>query len=220
MEGITIRHYQKGDRSQIRKIACDTAFVGEPADIFFNDSFNDREILADFLTKYYTDYEPDSCFVAQNPDGRIVGYLIGAKNTEVLDRIFQAKILPVLFKNAILSATFFKKKNFSFLLHCIMSFLSKEFKMPDFRREYPATLHINIEEKSRQLKIGSRLISVYLDYLVQEKIPGVAMATMSSRAGEFFIQQGFKLLYKGRRSYFHYILRKDITVYTYGKKLI
>lgn len=215
MEEITIRHYQKDDRSLIRKIACDTAFMGEPADIFFND----REILADFLTKYYTDYEPDSCFVAQNPDDRIVGYLIGAKNARVSDRVFRNKILPALLRNAILSGTFLKKKNFSFFFHCSISFLRGEFKIPDFRNEYPANLHINIEEKSRHLKIGSRLIAAYLDYLLWERIPGVAMATMSSRAGEFFMQQGFSLLYKGRRSYFNYLLRKDIPVYIYGKKL-
>jgi len=215
MEEILIRHYQRGDRSLLRKIAWDTAFIGEPADTFFND----REILADFLTRYYTDYEPGSCFVAQNPEGRVVGYLTGAKDTGVLERAFQAKILPGLLRRTLLSKAFLKKKTLAFIFHFSVSFLRGEFKMPDFRSEYPATLHINIEEKSRHLKIGSRLIAAYLDYLTGEKIPGVSMATMSGEAGDFFIRQGFSLLYKGNRSYFRYLLQKDIPIYIYGKKL-
>jgi hypothetical protein len=215
MEETLIRHYQEGDRSLVREIAWDTAFIGEPAGIFFKD----REILTDFLTKYYTDYEPGSCFVAQSPEGRVVGYLIGAKDTRVSERIFQTKILPGLLRRALLSRAFLKKKNLAFIFHLLISFLRGEFKMPDFRSEYPATLHINIEEKSRHLKIGSRLIAAYLDYLIQEKIPGVSMATMSDQAGEFFVQQGFNLLYKGNRSYFRYLLQKDTPVYIYGKKL-
>lgn len=36
------------------------------------------EILADLLMKYYTDYEPESIFIAKT-DNRMTGYLLGCK---------------------------------------------------------------------------------------------------------------------------------------------
>jgi len=209
-----IRRYRKEDRDFVRKIAWGTAFRGERADIFFAG----KDILMDFLTQYFTDYEPESCFVAE-VDGRVIGYLIGAKNAVVLEKIYRAKILPSLLFRLIMSGGIFKKKNMVFLFHCLRSFLRKEFTMPDFSKEYPATLHINLEENFRNAGIGSRLISTYLDYLLKERICGVRLATMSDKAGEFFVNHGFHLLHKGRRSYFRSIMHKDIPIYIYGKKL-
>lgn len=210
-----IRRYQKDDRGFVRKIAWDTAYLGEPADEFFDD----KEILMSFLTLYYTDYEPDSCFVAANSNGRVIGYLLGTKNLSVLKSIFQVKIFPRLLILSIINGALFKKKNLIFIFHCLISFLRQEFKMPDFSEEYPACLHINLEENWRNLKIGSRLITTYLDYLAKAKIPGVCLATMSDRTAGFFRKQEFNLLHKGHRSYFRYILHKDLPIYIYGRKL-
>jgi GNAT superfamily N-acetyltransferase len=91
--------------------------------------------------------------------------------------------------------------------------------MADLNRDYPATLHINIRAGFRNLGIGSKLISVYFDYLKQEGIDGVSLATMSEEGKKFFLSQGFRLLQQYRRSYFRYILGRDITVYIYAKKL-
>jgi hypothetical protein len=91
--------------------------------------------------------------------------------------------------------------------------------MPDFSLDYPACLHINLEKNWRNLKIGSRLISIYLDYLAKSKIAGVHLATFSSKASSFFRAQGFNLLHKGRRSYFRHILHKDVPIYIFGQRL-
>jgi hypothetical protein len=214
MEEIIIRKYKKEDRSFVRNIAWDTAFIGKPGDTFFSS----KEILADFLTLYFTDFEPESCFVAEC-NGEVVGYLIGAKDTNALNKIFQLKILWRLLIRSIVNGILFKKKERVFIFNCLISFLHQEFKMPDFAKEYPATLHINIDKNWRSLHAGSRLIAVYLDYLVKEKIKGVYLATMSEDAGRFFKKQGFILLHRGNRSYFRHLLHKDIPLYIYGKKL-
>jgi len=215
MEDIIIRQYNKDDCSSIRDIAWDTAFIGKSADIFFDG----KDILTDLLTKYFTDYEPESCFVALNSRSEIVGYLLGAKSTVSLARVFSFKIFPRLLISAIIKGTFLKKKNLLFIFHCLNSFLRQEFKMPDFTKEYPATLHINLKENWRDLKVGSNLIAVYLDYLVKAKIPGISLATLSNRAADFFSRQGFHLLYKAHRSYFRHILQEDLPLYIYGKRL-
>jgi len=71
-----VRKYKKEDRKSVRKIACDSAFMGEPCEIFFKG----RDFLADVLTLYFTDYEQESCFVAE-VDNIVAGYLIGARDS-------------------------------------------------------------------------------------------------------------------------------------------
>jgi hypothetical protein len=43
-----IRGYRSSDRETVRKLCCDTGFLGEPIDPVYED----RELFADFLTTY------------------------------------------------------------------------------------------------------------------------------------------------------------------------
>jgi GNAT superfamily N-acetyltransferase len=207
----TIRKFKNEDRAEVRRICCATAFAGRPSSLFFAGD----EILADCLTLYFTDYEPESCFVAESR-GKVVGYIVGAKDAS---RIGRRDFVFRLLLKAITSAALLKPKNLLFIWHCLMSFLKGEFSEPGFSRDYPATLHINVHEDSRGLKIGAGLIDAYLGYLKKEGVRGVHFATMSERASKFFSQQGFERLYKGQRSYFRYILRQELPLYIYGKRL-
>src|SRR2546423_3771705 len=69
-----IRGYRRSDREAVRKLCCDTGFLGEPIDPVYED----RELFADFLTTYYTDHEQESCFLLE-VDGEIRGYLLGSR---------------------------------------------------------------------------------------------------------------------------------------------
>ena len=71
---FTIRSYRPSDREAVRKLCCETGFLGEPIDPVYED----RELFADFLTTYYTDHEPESCFLLEI-DGTIRGYLLGSR---------------------------------------------------------------------------------------------------------------------------------------------
>lgn len=214
MDEVLIRGYSQADRDALRDIALNTAFMGNPGDEFFEG----RDVLADFLTLYFTDYEPQSCFVAE-VDKKIVGYIIGAKKSSLITKTFLFKILPGLLKKIILQKTLLKKKNLRFFILLTLSFFKGEFKSEDLSSEYPATLHINITEGFRDLKIGTKLMSHYLDYLGKDNTPGVYLGTLSDKAAIFFQKQGFGLLYKGERSYFRHILGKDVPFFCYGKKL-
>src|ERR1043165_9787703 len=71
---FTIRSYRKSDREAVRRLCCQTGFLGEPIDPVYED----RQLFADFLTTYYTDHEPESSFVLEI-DGEIRGYLLGSR---------------------------------------------------------------------------------------------------------------------------------------------
>jgi len=59
----------------VRRICCETGFLGDPIEPLFAD----RELFADYLTSYYTDYEPEACLVAEAKGGGLVGYLIASR---------------------------------------------------------------------------------------------------------------------------------------------
>jgi GNAT superfamily N-acetyltransferase len=208
---VNIRKFQVSDREDVRRICCATALIGNPSSIFLDGD----EIFADAITLYFTDYEPESCFVAEH-QGKVVGYIIGAKDAA---RTGRKDILFGILRKAITSAALFKPKNLLFIFHCLMSLLKGEFSEPNFSKDYPATLHINIQDGLRGSSIGAGLIDAYLEYLKKEGVRGVYLATMSERASNFFTKQGFDLLHKGRRSYFRYILHQDLPLYIYGKRL-
>ncbi|MBM3249645.1 MAG: hypothetical protein FJZ09_02225 [Candidatus Omnitrophica bacterium] len=211
---VIIRPYRKADRKAVRQIAWDTAFMGRPADAFFSG----KALLTGFLTRYFTEYEPQSSFVAES-EGSVVGYLLGAKDTAVLARIFKAKILPGLILQAVFSGALFRKKNLAFFRNCWQSLRNKEFRMPDLSRDYPATLHINLTEAARGEGTGAKLIAAYLDHLRKNNAAGVHLATLSQRASVFFQAQGFTLLYEARRTYFRHILKDDLTLSVFGMRL-
>lgn len=210
---MTIRKYRQEDRSAVRDIAYRTAFMGEPADVFFDDS----EVLSDILTAYFTDYEPGSSFVVETGKG-IAGYLIGSTDEKAVNRKMATAIIPRAVWKAFRRGTIFRKKNLRFLIKILWGAVQGEFSLPDYSRQYPAILHININAGFRDAGIGSRLITQFKEYLKEKHVPGVHLITMSEKAGCFFVKQGFSLLHKGRRRYFsdrHAV----VSAYVYGQTL-
>lgn len=213
MPETIIRKYLPQDRESVRDIAWNTALMGESAAAFFEG----KEVFSDILTLYFTDYEPESSFVAES-DGQVVGYLLGAKDVKLMSKKTFAIGFKLLLK-VILRGTLLSKKNLHFVFKLIASVSKGEFNDPHFAKDYPATLHINLKDGWRASGLGSKLISAYLGYLSQLGVKGVYLATMSDQASIFFSKQGFGLLYQAKRSYFQHILGKDINIYIYGKKL-
>ena len=214
MEEVFIRKFETSDRQAVREIAWETAFMGEPADAFFSG----KKIMADFLTLYFTDYEPDSCFVAVF-GSQVAGYLIGSVDSKRLESIFKNKVLPGLLAEFIFSGAIFKGRNLRAIFNFVLSFLKGEFNMAEVGINYPAVLHINLRKGFRGKGVGKRLILAFEQYLRNKGVSGVHLATLSENAGIFFFKQGFSLLSQSRRSYFRYFLGKDIMLYSYGKKL-
>ncbi|MCL5986281.1 MAG: GNAT family N-acetyltransferase [Actinobacteria bacterium] len=210
---FVVRNYRKSDRDSIRNIAYDTAFMGESADLFFDG----REILADFLTIYFTDYEPQSCFVAEM-DGDVIGYLLGARNEKRQNAAF-IRIIPRLIIKAFLKGKPFRIKNMKFSFHIFLSALRGEFNLPDCTKLYPALLHINVDKKYRGIGIGRKLIETYVDYLKRENITGVHLITKSENAVNFFKKMGFEVFHKTSLSYLRYILKRNIELHILVKKI-
>lgn len=212
---LTIRQFKPSDRPAVRDIAWNTAFFGEPADNYCDA----REIISDILTEYFTDYEPESTFIAEL-NRTVVGYLTGTVQESQFATTFRRKILPQVIAKIIFSLTLFNKKNLRFLERAFISFSRGEFKLPQsLTADYPAVLHINVMNGYRNLDLGSKLMQTYFDYLIRCGVPGVHLGTISDKAAKFFEKHGFRLLTKKEWSFYRHILHKDVTYYLYGKKL-
>ena len=69
-----IRPYRPTDRNAVRRLCCETGYLGKAIDPVFED----RELFADYLTRFYTDWEPESTFVLEQ-NGEVKGYLMGSR---------------------------------------------------------------------------------------------------------------------------------------------
>lgn len=94
-EDVVIRPYRASDRAAIRQICNETADRGEPIEGLFGD----RELVADLVTKYYTDAESQTSWMAEM-EGQVVGYLTGALDTRVYHRALRWRIVPAALPRA------------------------------------------------------------------------------------------------------------------------
>ena len=214
LSDFTIVRYRPEHRASVRRICCETAFLGKHRRLFLQDD----EALADFLTCYYTDYEAESCFVAE-AGKQVIGYVIGAKDVVRMGQITGTRIIPRLIGKYILRGAFLKTPHALFLAQVWRSWVKGEFLVPDFSKRYPATLHINIDRDWRSRHLGNNLIQQYFAYLRQHHVHGVHCGTLSEGAKNFFQKIGFTVLHESKRSYLKYRLGRVVPYYVLGRKL-
>lgn len=207
-----IRCYQERDRRAIREISIQSSIFGEYRNAVFDD-----EILADLLTAYFTDYEPTSCFVAERR-GYVIGYILGTKDVRKMHHVLKQKIIPGVVKDLFLKGQLFQKKNFLLIKNLIFSYFNGEFNVPDFTREYPAALHVNIASQSRGHNIGSFLVNHFLLFLKREKVSGIHFGVLSERAKKFFLKLDFEILFTGKYTFLSYLTGETLPHYVIGKK--
>lgn len=184
-----IRSYQPSDRARVRELCCETGFLGNPIDPIFED----RELFADYLTAYYTDWEPESAFVLL-VNGDIRGYLLGSR-CPLRQQLYN------LYNNIALGirgAFRYPKYNAA----------SKKFVNWIFKqawREVPAQprcnahFHINLLPDARQVATTRAIMDSYLRYLHakgEKAVYGQMVVFEDRRGTKMFERYGFKVLNK------------------------
>lgn len=210
---LSVRKYTPADREAVRRIACETSFF-EKSELFVED----KEIVADALTIYFTDFEPESCFVAVH-QADVVGYLTGTRSAQRMVKIFNSRIIWRLLFKAIRRRLIFKTSFLKFILNFCVSFLKGEFQVPGCSDKYQALYHINIDKEFRSRGLGGRLVKDFENYLMDNHVYNVRVGTMSDEGKEFFPKNGYQVLFKSQRSYLKYKLNRIIPFYVLGKNL-
>ena len=188
---FSIRSYRPSDRAAVRRLCCQTGFLGEPIDPVYEDN----ELFADFLTTYYTDHEPESSFILEL-DGEIRGYLLGSRRP-LFNQLYSFQQNVVLFCRALLRCPSYNQYSRRFI-RWMVSHGWRE--VPAAPRRTPH-FHINLLPEARKVSTTRALISAYLSYLYRcgEKRVYGQVVTFESRRGEkMFERYGFKVLNRAK----------------------
>jgi hypothetical protein len=184
---LAIRSYRPEDRATLRRLCCQTGFLGEPIDPVYQD----HELFADFLTTYYTDWEPESSFVLEI-DGEIRGYLLGSRKP-LRNQLYAFWQNVSLFLKALSRYFHYNQKSRRFVRWTLMYGWRE---VPAAPRRVPH-FHINLLPDARKMSTTRALMSAYLSYLYRcgEKRVYGQIVTFESRRGErMFERYGFKVL--------------------------
>ena len=182
-----IRPYEPRDRKEVRRLCCETGFLGNPIDPVFED----RELFADYLTQYYLEHEPESSFVVEI-SGELKGYLMGSRRPlrHQLYGFFQnlGLVTRGLLRYPGYNAT---SKKF---VHWILCNGWRE--VPAAPRNVPH-FHINLLAEARSVPTTRAIMDSYLAYLTNcgEKQVYGQMVTFHNRRGtKMFERYGFKVI--------------------------
>jgi ribosomal protein S18 acetylase RimI-like enzyme len=220
-----VRFYEPRDRAAVRRICADTGFLSNPIDPLFED----RELFADYLTRYYTDYEPESTLVCEL-DGEILGYLNGCRRSKAYT-FFRLWNNLVLF--AVGMGRYFFRPYGEATRQYIRWLLTKAGAESPHTPQGLAHFHINLLPKARGIAQVRALIDQFLGYLVEHGEKGVygQVVTFDTRRGpRMFERFGFRVVdqrevtkYKDRHEggVFLFTIIKDLSVHArlYGNDL-
>jgi ribosomal protein S18 acetylase RimI-like enzyme len=190
MSNVIIRIFAKKDRPAVRAIACDTADRGEAIERLFPD----REFAADLLTAYYTDFEPQSTFIAED-QGRVVGYIQGSFDNRRYGLVFFWILIPKFLCKAFKRGLFFRKD----VWRIIKTAFSNWPRLFTWRQKsfhsHEGHIHIGIVKEFRGQHVGQKLVGTLAQYA---KTQGVDLLTASVHDGNaeacrFFEHLGFSV---------------------------
>jgi ribosomal protein S18 acetylase RimI-like enzyme len=183
-EGVEVRSYRPRDRPRIREICHRTGYMGDSAAWYWRD----RESFADVWTAWYTDREPESCFVACR-EGRVEGYLTGCLDSRRAPRPTRAIARQILRRGLLL-----RPGTAGFLWRGIADSL-RERGPDDGLRDpaFPAHLHIDLLPELRGRGAGRALMQTWLARLRERGAPGCHLITLheNQRGIAFFEAMGF-----------------------------
>src|SRR4051812_8940155 len=177
------------DRARVRELCCETGFLGKPIDPIFED----RQLFADYLTAYYTDWEPESAFVLL-VDGEIRGYLLGSRQP------FRQQIYNFYNNIALFLRGLFRYRAYNAASKKFVRWI-----LTQAWREVPAAprrtahFHINLLPDARQVATTRAIMDAYLKYLHEhgeKKVFGQMVVFEDRRSTKMFERYGFRVLNK------------------------
>lgn len=207
-----IRPYRQSDRESVRQICRTTAYRNRGSDSVFEDG----ELFADYWTRYYTDFEPDSCLVVEE-DGEVIGYLLGCKDTREQIRIMGRKIVPAVLARAFWKlATFqYRKQSSRRMLYWLVTRAWRE--VPEIPLDrFPAHYHCNILRQGHGKRYYSDLALRFAEQLANAGVPGLHGQIEESASGGPWrrMVQGY-LDYSGRAAELELFSEKPSTFQQY-----
>jgi hypothetical protein len=186
---VRLRPYRAEDRTAVRRICADTGFLGQPIDPLFED----RELFADYLTGYYTRFEPDALLVCE-VGGQVRGYLMGCRRP-LLKQVYQFLANGIIGVRA-LYRCFSRPYNPASRAFIRWILLNSWREVPAAPR-YTPHFHINVLPGARSVKSTRALIQTFLKFLREKghrQVYGQMICYPTRRNESLFNRYGFRLI--------------------------
>ena len=190
VDDVTIRRYRSADRDQIREIACQTASHRDAMESVFGDP----AVMADLLTRYYTDFEPESLWVAE-AGSVVIGYLSGCLRSVWRRRRMARTVFPQAVWRALRRGALGRRETWRLVQSILKTFgIGEGRRMKPILTRYPAHLHINLRPGGRGQGVGRALVERFEDQVREADVPGVHARVHAANDGarSFFESLGYR----------------------------
>lgn len=188
---LITRPYEPRDRAAVRKLCCDTGYLGQPIDSVFED----RELFADYLTRYYTDWEPESSFVLEQ-EGAVKGYLLGSRKP-LRHQLCSLWNNLVLIPKGVLRLPHYHAASKRF----VRWILANSWREVPAAPRRTAHFHFNILPEAQSIAGTRDLLAHYFAYLRsfgEKAVFGQVVTFESRRGARVFERFGFEVVNRSR----------------------
>lgn len=184
-----IRPYRPADRDAVRRLCCETGYLGKAIDPVFED----RELFADYLTSFYTDWEPESTFVLEQ-EGGVKGYLMGSRRP-FLHQLHSFVLNLSLFARGIFRYPRYNKASKAFVRWIVLNAWRE---VPAAPRRLPH-FHFNLLPEAQSIGGTRELLVQFFNHLRahgETHVFGQVVTFEDRRGAKVFERYGFRVLEK------------------------
>jgi len=206
-----VRPYQSSDREAVRRICADTGFMGDPIEKIFTD----REVFADFFTRYYTDYEPECALVAEDTESnQVVGYVLGSVRYRYQSWmqiwLLATRVVPIVVLRFLLGR--YNASSRDFLYWVVLRSIRETPPAPPNSGHF----HVNLLPAYRQNIFGRRLVFSFFKLARHRGMPRIygQIQTQDAKRTQFWERYGFRELSRRRITKFSRHYSKPVYVST------
>jgi GNAT superfamily N-acetyltransferase len=183
-----IRPFRPGDEPALADICALTGDAGGDA----TGLYSSDDLLGAIFVLPYVARHPDYAWVVESSDGRVIGYVVGAPDTEAFDAWFRDEWWP-RYREQFPPPTSLETEE-----DHILDGAYRRASGPSLRRtnEYPAHLHIDLLPETQGHGFGRALIETLMDRFRDAGVPGVHLVAAARNAGAaaFYPRVGFTLV--------------------------
>ena len=211
-----VRPFRSTDRAAVRGICADTGCRGDPIDPVFGD----RDVFADCLTRYYTDFEPESALIAEDEEtGLVIGYLLGCRHSWR-----HALVQTGLLLGAVVPKTLWRLATLRYngaTRHFLWWVITRSARETPPVPRHAAHFHINLLPAFRDGHATRQLIFPYVASVAARNgmrgVYGQMQVRDDRRTARVFERYGFRILERRRLTKFSHVDPEPIYLATIFK---
>lgn len=173
-----IRPYRETDKYNVQRVCLQTI---KDDMVFEGLNRINAELFLAVYNDYYTEQEPENCFVYTDESDNAVGYIICAEDVKKWRKVFMKVYYPKI-----------KHRKFSDRAMALAEIAAHSL----FTHKYPAHLHIDILREYRGGGTGTKLVETLVNHLAEKEVCGLQLCVdnHNKKAIRFYKRCGFKTL--------------------------